>query len=114
MTNCVDNFLSHNDLVSYSKKEIGGYPQVFRSCHVRALKYFKREDGDYNLVMLYRLAGMEPQEAFDQMGELLKALFRAWYLALAELPQWGEAIDSQVQKYIEGVQDMLLANVNWR
>ncbi|MCJ1426676.1 hypothetical protein MMC29_004579 [Sticta canariensis] len=90
----VDFVIIHNDLVSYSKEE--------------------REDGDYNLVMLYRLGGMEPQEAFDQMGELLKALFRDWYLALAELPQWGEAIDSQVQKYIEGVQDMLLANVNWR
>lgn len=57
---------------------------------------------------------MGPQEAFDQMGELLKARFREWYLALAELPQWGEAIDTQVQKYISGVQDVVLANLNWR
>lgn len=57
---------------------------------------------------------MGPQEAFDQMGELLKACLRDWYLALAELPQWGEAIDTQVQKYIGGVQDVILANLNWR
>ena len=39
---------------------------------------------------------MKAQEAFDYMGELLKARFREWYLALADLPQWGEAIDMQV------------------
>ena len=57
---------------------------------------------------------MGPQEAFDQMGELLKARLRGWHLALADLPQWGEAIDMQVQKYIGAVQDVVLANLNWR
>ncbi|MCJ1263853.1 hypothetical protein MMC22_003723 [Lobaria immixta] len=89
-----DFVLIHNDMLSYSKEQ--------------------REGCDHNLVALYRSAGMGPQEAFDQMGELLKVRLRGWYLALADLPQWGEAIDTQVQKYIEAVQDVVLANLNWR
>ncbi|MCJ1269147.1 hypothetical protein MMC22_009036 [Lobaria immixta] len=89
-----DFVLIHNDMLSYSKEQ--------------------REGFDHNLVALYRSAGMGPQEAFDQMEELLKARLRGWHLALADLPQWGEAIDMQVQKYIGAVQDVVLANLNWR
>jgi hypothetical protein len=32
---------------------------------------------------------------------------------LAEVPQWGEAVDAQVQTYIRGCQDVVLANLNW-
>ena len=57
---------------------------------------------------------MPAQQAFDRVNGLLQELYRDWYLALAKLPQWGEEVDTQVQKYIQGVQDVVLANLNWR
>jgi hypothetical protein len=33
---------------------------------------------------------------------------------MAALPQWGEKIDRQVQTYIQGVQNVVRANLNWR
>lgn len=111
--NFADDFLSHNDMLSYCKEQVSVHP-VSQNAIDCALTEFQREGFDHNLVALYRLAGMGPQEAFDQTGELLKARLRDWYLALAELPQWGEDIDTQVQKYIGAVQDVVLANLNWR
>lgn len=57
---------------------------------------------------------MSRQEAIDYLGDILKHRYRDWYIAQSELPQWGEAIDVQVQKYIRGVQDVVLANINWK
>lgn len=58
--------------------------------------------------------GMPAQQAFDRVNNLLRDCYRDWYLALAGLPQWGEKIDAQAQKYVQGVQDVVLANLNWR
>lgn len=57
---------------------------------------------------------MPAQQAFDSVDRLLRDCYRDWYLAIASLPQWGEEVDAQVQKYIQGVQDVALANLNWR
>ena len=67
-----------------------------------------------NIIVLYRRQGYSAQEAYDQAGELLKERQREWYLALARIPSWGEQIDRQVQRYIQGVQDGVIANLNWR
>ncbi len=56
--------------------------------------------------------GMPAQEAFDRVNGVLKTCYRDWYLALADLPQWGEKIDVQVQKYVQGVQDVVLSNLH--
>ena len=69
---------------------------------------------NHNLVAICRINGMPAQQAFDHVNQLLKDCYHDWYLALAGLPQWGEQIDAQVQKYIQGVQDVVLANLNWR
>ncbi|KAL8729915.1 MAG: hypothetical protein Q9181_004841 [Wetmoreana brouardii] len=68
---------------------------------------------DQNLVALYGRSGVPPQEAYDKIDVLLKARYRAWYLAQADLPQWGETIDRQVQKYIRAMQDVVTANMYW-
>ncbi|KAG6994213.1 hypothetical protein G7Y79_00046g082640 [Physcia stellaris] len=68
---------------------------------------------DQNLIALYGHQGMPPQEAYDRINVLLKERYREWYLAQANLPQWGEAIDKQVQKYIRAMQDVITANVYW-
>ena len=73
------------------------------------------EGVNHNIIAIYRLgSGLSAQGAFDKVGESLKARYRDWYLAQAALPQWGEHIDSQVQRYIMGVQDVVLANLHWR
>ena len=61
-----------------------------------------------------RASGLCPQEAFDRVNELLKERYHDWYIAHAALPQWGEDIDTQVQKYIRGVHETMLANLNFR
>ena len=43
----------------------------------------------------------------------MKDRYHEWYLALGELPMWGEGVDKQVQICIRGCQDMVVANLNW-
>ena len=69
---------------------------------------------NHNLVAICRVNGMPAQQAFDRVNQMLQDRYRDWYLVLADLPQWGEKIDAQVQKYIQGVQDIVLANLHWR
>ncbi|KAL9608737.1 MAG: hypothetical protein Q9167_006455 [Letrouitia subvulpina] len=71
------------------------------------------EGVNHNLVTICRMNGMPAQQAFDHVNRLLQGCYRDWYLALADLPQWGEEIDTQVQRYIQGVQDVVLANLSW-
>ena len=67
-----------------------------------------------NIIVLYRRHGYSAQEAYDQAGELLKKRCRDWHLAYAKVPSWGEQVDRQVERYIQGVQDGMIANLNWR
>lgn len=60
------------------------------------------------------MAGYTAQQSFDKIDELLRIRYREWFLAQADLPQWGEKIDSQVQAYLRGVQNVVVANLNWR
>lgn len=57
---------------------------------------------------------MRTQRAFDHLGAMLAARYRDWYLALADLPTWDEQIDAEVQQYIRAVQNVAMANLNWR
>ncbi|CAO1601995.1 hypothetical protein XANCAGTX0491_005631 [Xanthoria calcicola] len=83
----------HNDALSYLKESAQGHKQ--------------------NLVAFYRGRGMTSQEAYDQIDVLLHLRYRDWYLAQADLPQWGESMDRQVQKYIRGMEDLITSNLNW-
>ena len=84
----------HNDILSFHKEQFLGF--------------------NHNIIHLFRQDGFSQQEAYDQVSQLLNKRFRAWYLAQSEIPLWGEAVDVQVQTYIKGCQDMILANLNWR
>jgi hypothetical protein len=46
------------------------------------------------------------------MGILFRG--RQWYLTQAALPICGEKVDKEVQLYIQGIQDVALANAHWR
>lgn len=68
----------------------------------------------YNIISLFMKKGLSCQQAYDAAGERLRALHREWYLAMADLPLWGEEVDAQAQEYVRGCQLLILANVNWR
>ncbi|KAJ0427021.1 terpene synthase metal binding domain protein [Aspergillus carlsbadensis] len=89
----VDLVLIQNDILSYCREE--------------------REGVSHNLVAIARRTGMSAQAAFSHIGDMLLARYRDWYLALAELPSWGEDVDVQVQEYIEGVRSVVRANLGW-
>lgn len=74
----------------------------------------QKEGVTHNIVAICRHSGMPAQMAFNHIGNMLIARYRDWYLALAELPSWGEHVDAQVQQYIRGVQNVVMANLNWR
>jgi len=57
---------------------------------------------------------MSQAEAYEFAGDAVKDRYREWYRELAKLPYWGEKVDGQVQTYIRGCRDVVLANLNWR
>ncbi|KAL4986825.1 terpene synthase metal binding domain protein [Aspergillus falconensis] len=91
----VDLVLIQNDILSYCKEETESVP--------------------HNLVAItrYTSPGLKAQSAFDRVSAMLNDRYRDWYLALSELPSWGEAIDAQVQEYVEGVRAVVRANLGW-
>ncbi|KAL5042244.1 hypothetical protein BDW71DRAFT_200728 [Aspergillus fruticulosus] len=91
----VDLVLIQNDILSYCKEETESVP--------------------HNLVAItrYTSPGLKAQSAFDRVSAMLNDRYRDWYLALSELPSWGEAIDAQVQEYVEGVRAVARANLGW-
>lgn len=66
------------------------------------------------MVASCRAAGQSPQEAFDTVGALLEERHQEWQTVIAELPSWGPEIDGQVARYVEGIQNVVQANVTWR
>lgn len=57
---------------------------------------------------------MTDQEAVDHIGEMLYECYRRWYEALRSLPFWGEKIDRDVVKFINGCRNIALGNLHWR
>lgn len=76
--------------------------------------WIQKEGVSHNLVAICRHNGMPAQMAFDHVGNMLIERYRDWYLALAALPTWGERLDADVQQYIQGVQNVVRANLHWR
>ncbi|KAK2752859.1 hypothetical protein FQN54_008012 [Arachnomyces sp. PD_36] len=88
-----DIVLLQNDILSFHKEQSMGV--------------------NHNIVHLFRQTGISQQEAYDRVSELLNQRYRRWYIAHSELPLWGEKIDTQVQLYLKGCQDVILGNLNW-
>jgi hypothetical protein len=58
--------------------------------------------------------GLTEQETYDRIQEMIRDRYRQWYLALAKLLIYGEEVDRQVHSYLKGVENIILANANWR
>ncbi|PYH60795.1 terpene synthase family protein [Aspergillus niger CBS 101883] len=91
--------------------------EVFECPSIKKLERVSTEvtilDESSNLIKIYLRQGFSVQAAFDEAGKLLAACYRDWYLTLADLPSWGEDVDAQVQTYIDGLQNTVLANIHW-
>lgn len=70
---------------------------------------------DNNLIsLLMEKDNLTIQEALDKIGSMVNECYRRWYLALAELPSYGEKIDREVIKFLEVCRTMAHGNLNWR
>lgn len=66
------------------------------------------------MVAVCRMNGASAQSAFDEIAAMVDARFTIWDEAVKALPSWGKEIDDQVHQYIQGVQNIVQANLSWR
>ncbi|KAK4500492.1 hypothetical protein PRZ48_008681 [Zasmidium cellare] len=90
---CTDLVIIHNDVVSYAKEE--------------------SEDVVHNLIACCRLQGMSNSQAFDHLGQMLDERMDRLDYILHRLPSWGEKIDVEAAKYVQGCKDMVISNLHW-
>ncbi|KAK7704485.1 Cell wall endo-beta-1,3-glucanase [Diaporthe eres] len=70
---------------------------------------------DHNLIsLLMERDYLTIQQAFDKIGDMTNECYRRWYLALADLPSYGEKIDREVMKFVEICRAMAQGNLYWR
>lgn len=87
------NSISHNDIVSYKKDLKSGI--------------------EHNFITVLKKNGFSTQQAMDRAGQLQKDCYRRWYMALANMPVWGESIDREVLKYIDACHSFPLGDLLW-
>ncbi|KAI1124634.1 Presilphiperfolan-8-beta-ol synthase [Nemania abortiva] len=68
---------------------------------------------EHNLIILLKKQGLSNQEAIDKIGQMLDDCYRRWYRALADMSIWGEEIDKEALKYIDGCRNIALGNLYW-
>ncbi|CVK85123.1 uncharacterized protein FMAN_02036 [Fusarium mangiferae] len=88
-----DFVLLSNDILSYRKEE--------------------NDDCPFSMVAACRMTGQSPQEAFDTVGNLLEERYQDWQSSIEQLPSWGPDIDTNVARYIQGIQNVVQANITW-
>lgn len=66
------------------------------------------------MIAIFRINGLSAQEAYNEVSSLIDARFSAWENAMQTLPSWGYKIDWHVRQYIQGIQDIVQANLSWR
>ncbi|KAG9254334.1 Presilphiperfolan-8-beta-ol synthase [Emericellopsis atlantica] len=70
---------------------------------------------DHNLIsLLVEGNHLTIQQAVDKIGDMVTDCYRRWYLALAELPSYGEKIDREVMKFVEVCRAVAQGNLYWR
>jgi hypothetical protein len=57
---------------------------------------------------------MSTQEAFDTVGLFLQACYDRWDRMERHVPRWSWPINRELDKYIEGIKNVVRANLYWR
>ena len=60
------------------------------------------------------MGGMSAQEAFDAVNSLLEERYDNWNSTIQEMPSWSPKVDAEVEKYVEGIRNVVRANLYWR
>lgn len=68
---------------------------------------------DHNLIALLIEQDMSLQQSVDKIGAMIDNCYRRWYTALAELPPYGEKVDSEVLHFVEVCRRVALGNLHW-
>lgn len=89
----IDLTFMHNDLLSYPKEESEGV--------------------SHNLVAMYRASGMTAQDAINHIGQLIEARHRQMDFMVSQLPSWTPLIDKEIRKYVQGIKNVVKANLYW-
>ncbi|KAI1770094.1 isoprenoid synthase domain-containing protein [Hypoxylon cercidicola] len=89
----VELTLLHNDTLSYKKDVASGV--------------------DHNLILVLRSQGYSIHEAMDCVDAMLQDYYKRWYIALANMPIWGEEIDRQVLRYVDIYRNIALGGLHW-
>jgi hypothetical protein len=72
------------------------------------------EGSDFNLVkILMDTLGLSFDEAVDRSIYMINAYADQFIEARKQLPSWGSDIDESVQKYVDGLAEMMNGNVYW-
>lgn len=70
---------------------------------------------DFNLItLLMKKHCFSAQQAMDKIGEMIENCYRQWFLALADLPSYGEHVDREVMKFVDVCRAMAHGNLYWR
>lgn len=89
----VDITLLHNDLLSYHKEESEGVP--------------------HNILAALIHSGMAAQEAVDIIGAAIDQSLLRLEEAIEEVSEWEGPCQKEPMRYIQGIKDVIKANLYW-
>ncbi|KAL5370952.1 Cell wall endo-beta-1,3-glucanase [Paraphaeosphaeria sporulosa] len=70
---------------------------------------------EFNLItLLMKKHRFSVQQAMNTIGNMINDCYRQWYLALADLPSYGEKLDREVMKFVEVCRAIAHGNLYWR
>lgn len=73
------------------------------------------EGGQNSIILVLRRSGLTEQEAMDRIGEMVEDCYQRWHEALNDLPPCDDdQTRSDVLRYVEGCQNIVLGNLHWR
>ncbi|WDK21094.1 terpene synthase metal binding domain-containing protein [Colletotrichum graminicola] len=76
--------------------------------------FFRISEGcPFNMVAASQMNGNSAQEAFDIVGSLLEESYIEWDEVISRMPCWDVDVDSEVERYIKGIQNVVQANIGW-
>ncbi|KAI0889276.1 Presilphiperfolan-8-beta-ol synthase [Annulohypoxylon maeteangense] len=89
----VDLALLANDILSYKKDIALGV--------------------DQNLIVLLMNQGLSAQQALNKISSMIHNCYKRYYMALANMPIWGEKTDRVVLRFVEACRNAALGNLHW-
>lgn len=66
------------------------------------------------MVAVCRMNGAAAQEAFDEIASMVDARFGLWNESIEALPSCGGEGNTQLRLYVQGIENIVQANLSWR